>query len=79
MVDLFGIFGGIFLILGSYFLYKGRAFYSIIIYFFADLCWLSIALFNHAWIGSISIIIGIVFSIGTWFKMNKGIFRKDLF
>lgn len=79
MINLLGIGGGIFLIIGAFLLYKGFAFYSIIAYFFADLCWLSIALINHAWIGSFSIFIGIIFSIGTWFKMNKGVFKKTLF
>lgn len=79
MIDIIGIFGGIFLIIGSYFLYKGYAFYSIIVYFFADLCWLGISILNHAWFGSMAIAIGIIFSVGTWFKMNKGIFKKTLF
>ena len=78
MIDVFGILGGLFLILGAYLLYRGHAFYSIITYFFADLCWLAISLVNHAWFGSFAIIIGIIFSIGTWFKMNKGIFVKKL-
>jgi len=78
MIDIFGILGGIFLILGAYLLYRGYAFYSIIAYFFADLCWLAISVANHAWFGSLAILIGIIFSIGTWFKMNKGIFVKIL-
>ena len=79
MINIFGIFGGIFLILGAYLLYRGYAFYSIIAYFFADLCWLMISILNHAIFGAISILIGIIFSIGVWIKMNKGIFTKTLF
>ncbi len=78
MVDIFGFIGGIFLIIGAAFLYKGLAFYSIIAYFIADLCWLSIAFLTHSYFGAFSIIIGIIFSIGVWLKMNKGIFRKTL-
>jgi len=78
MIDIFGIIGGLSLILGAALLYNGYAFYSIIAYFIADLCWLFIAIFTHSWFGAISIAIGIIFSIGVWIKMNKGIFVKHL-
>jgi hypothetical protein len=79
MVDIFGFIGGIFLIIGAGFLYKGLAFYSIMAYFIADLCWLTIAVLTQSYFGAFSITVGIIFSIGVWFKMNKGIFRKTLF
>jgi len=79
MINLFGIIGGIFLIIGAFLLYKGFAFYSILAYFISDLCWLAIAISTNSIFGAISITIGILFSTGVWFKMNKGIFRKTLF
>jgi hypothetical protein len=78
MINILGIIGGIFLIIGAFLLYKGKAFLSIIAYFIADLCWLGMAVVTKSWFGAVSIIIGIVFSLGTWWKMNKGIFVKDL-
>jgi len=78
MIDIFGIIGGLSLILGATLLYNGYAFYSITAYFIADLCWLLIALLTHSYFGAISIAIGIIFSIGVWVKMNKGIFVKHL-
>lgn len=78
MINLLGFLGGIFLIVGAFLLYKGKAFYSLIAYFFADLCWLAISYFNNATFGTISILVGIVFSVGVSLKMINGTFHKDL-
>ena len=76
--DLPGIFGGIFLIFGAFLLYLGKAWYSLIFYFFADLCWLVLSIQNGSTWGSLSIILGIIFSTGVMLKMHFGIFHKDL-
>jgi len=70
--------GGIMLIIGSISLYKGKALWSLFFYFIADLCWLMMAISENKIFGAISIIIGITFSLGVFYKMNKGIFHKDL-
>jgi uncharacterized membrane protein len=70
--------GGILLILGSYSLYRGKALISILFYFVADLCWLGMAIHESKIFGAISVTIGILFSLGVFYKMNKGIFYKDL-
>ena len=72
------IFGGIFLILGAFVLYKGKALLSLILYFFADICWLLMAIKDQNTFGTISILIGITFSTGVMLKMNNGVFHKDL-
>jgi len=70
--------GGITLILGAYFLYKGKALYSLFFYLIADLCWVLLAIQTKNIFGSITILIGIVFSLGVFYKMNSGIFVTDL-
>ena len=76
--ELMATVGGILLIFGSYSLYKGNAFLSIIFYFFADLCWLGMSVAEGKLFGTISILIGISFSLGVFYKMNKGLFHKNL-
>ena len=78
MIDLLGFLGGSFLIIGAFLLYKGKAFYSLIAYFFADLCWLAISYYNNATFGTISILVGIIFSVGVSLKMINGTFHKNL-
>ena len=78
LIDLPGILGGFFLIIGAYVLFLGKAWYSLIFYFFADICWLVLSIQNGSYLGSLSIIIGIVFSTGVMLKMHFGVFHKDL-
>jgi len=40
--------GGIFLIIGAFFLFFGKANYSVISYFFADLCWVDLAYHSYS-------------------------------
>lgn len=71
--------GGVLLILGAYALYKGRIDYSVIIYFFADICWLLLAIENNqGWFGVIAISLGMLFGLGVWLKQRFGIFVKNL-
>ena len=76
--DIFGFFGGLFLVLGAYLLYKGKAYESIGAYFFADLCWLMISISTGSIFGAICILFGIVFSLIVFYKMNTGLFHKNL-
>jgi len=70
--------GGILLIVGAYFMYRGQAMYSILTYALADICWLIISIQVGDIIGGILILIGLVLGILVYIKMNKGIFVKDL-
>ncbi len=73
-----GEVGGFLLILGAFALYKGKAFYSIILYFAADLMWVFLAIETNDIVGAILIGIGMAFGLGVFYKMNTGIFIKDL-
>ena len=70
--------GGILLILGAWFTYKGNLYLSIILYFIADICWFIIALNSGDTLGSIFVLIGMVLGFCVFIKMNKGIFVKNL-
>ena len=73
-----GLFGGILLICGAYALYEGKVFYSIILYFIADLMWLALAIKVQDYIGAFLISIGMLLGVGVYIKMNSGVFVKDL-
>jgi len=78
LLNLSPILGGIFLVLGAFVLYKGNALYSMALYFLADLCWLLMSVKDANTFGTISILIGIIFSTGVMFKMNTGTFHTNL-
>jgi len=70
--------GGIFLILGAYFLNKGDLLKSVFLYFIADCMWLVLALKQEDYFGIITVSIGMIFGLIVWWKSNKGVFVKDL-
>lgn len=70
--------GGILLIIGAWFTYRGNILLSIIIYFYADFCWLVIAISTGDYFGSSLIMVGMILGVGVFIKMNSGIFVKNL-
>ncbi len=70
--------GGILLVLGAVFMYRGLAMYSVLTYALADICWLVISIQVGDILGGILILIGLILGILVYIKMNKGIFVKDL-
>lgn len=70
--------GGILLIVGAWFTYRGNIYLSIILYFAADCCWLSIALSTGDYFGSALVTLGMILGVGVFIKMNTGIFVKNL-
>lgn len=70
--------GGVLLILGAWFTYRGNIHLSIILYFVADACWFGIALNSGDILGSILVLIGMVLGFCVFLKMNKGVFVKNL-
>ena len=73
-----GEVGGVLLILGAIALYKGKVFHSIILYFVADIMWVFLAIKIGDIFGAILIGTGMLFGLGVFYKMNTGIFIKDL-
>jgi len=70
--------GGILLVLGAVFMYRGLAMYSVLTYALADICWLVISIQVGDILGGILILIGLILGILVYIKMNSGIFVKDL-
>ena len=70
--------GGILLILGAWFTYKGNIYFSIILYFVSDICWFIIAFNSGDILGSGLVALGMLLGIGVFIKMNLGIFAKSL-
>ena len=76
--DYVGFIGGILLIIGAFLMYKGFAKWSILTYFFADVCWVILAAKNESIFSAITIIIGMFLGLGVYLKMHFGIFVDKL-
>jgi len=70
--------GGILLIIASFFVYTGQIFYSVFIYFVADIAWVVIAFQSGNFVGGVLVFIGMCMGILAWLKMNFGTMRKSL-
>ena len=70
--------GGIILILGSFYIYIGNVFFSVLMYAGADVCWLINAYSQDDIFGAITVTIGIITGALVARKMHKGEFTKDL-
>ena len=75
---MISIIGGLLLILGAYFVFKGEIFKSVFVYFIADICWCLLAYNNKDYIGLLLITIGMLLGLGAFLKMNYGTMRKSL-
>lgn len=73
-----GFLGGVFLIIGAYYVYKGNILYSVRLYFIADCMWVIIAIQSGDIFGGCVIIIGMLFGLLAFLKMNFGVMRKNL-
>lgn len=73
-----GIIGGILLILGAYLVYRGEIFYSVFVYFIADICWVGISFLNGDYVGAGFIIIGMLLGLLAFSKMHSGRMHKNL-
>lgn len=72
------IVGGVLLIVASFFVYTGQIFYSVFIYFIADIAWVVIAYQNENVTGAILVFIGMTMGLLAWLRMNTGYMRKTL-
>jgi len=77
MLTVVGI-GGVLLIIGAGFIYFGKAYYSTLMYALADICWSINAYQNNDIFGFIAVNIGIIVGAIVMYKMQKGIFHKNL-
>jgi len=74
----FAILGGILLNIGAFLTYKGKIYQAVIIYLFADVCWIIMAYENNDIFGAIFIVVGTLFGFLAFLKMKNGEMRKTL-
>ncbi len=74
----FAVLGGILLNMGAYLTYKGQIFNAVIVYLFADICWIVMAYEKEDFIGAVFIIVGTLLGFLAYLKMQNGEMRKTL-
>jgi len=74
----FALLGGILLNIGAYLTYKGKIYQAVIIYMFADICWIVMAYEKKDMMGVVFIIVGTLFGFLAFLKMRDGEMRKSL-
>ncbi|MBA3026912.1 MAG: hypothetical protein FP820_11000 [Sulfurimonas sp.] len=74
----FAILGGLLLNIGAYLTYKGRIYQAVIVYLFADLCWMIMAYVRDDMLGAFFIIVGTIFGFLAFMKMQRGEMNKSL-
>lgn len=72
------ILGGLLLIVGAWYVYRGDIFKSVFVYFVADICWVVISFTQDDWIGSGLIAIGMTLGLLSFIKMNSSKMHKSL-
>jgi len=73
-----GTIGGILLILGAYFLWRGNLVYSVGTYFVADIMWVVLSVQAHDMLGATLVSIGMFFGLLVFIKTQQGSFVKEL-
>lgn len=74
----YALIGGLLLNIGAFLTYKGRIYEAVIVYLFADVCWVIMAYEKDDYLGVISIIIGVTFGFLAFLKMRNGKMKKNL-
>ena len=74
----FAMLGGLLLNIGAYLTYKGKIYQAVIVYLFADVCWIIMAVQKEDMIGAGFIITGTIFGFLAYLKMKEGVMRKSL-
>jgi len=74
----FAILGGILLTIGAFLTYKGKIYQAVIVYLFADLCWIIMAYTRDDYVGAFFIIAGTTFGFLAYLKMRNGKMNKTL-
>lgn len=78
MMFSLAILGGVLLNVGAFFMFKGWAFRAIIVYLFADLCWVVMAWQKNDLLGAIFITSGMLLGFLAFLKMRSGKMHKSL-
>jgi len=74
----FAVIGGILLNIGAYLTFRGKIYEAVLIYLFADICWIVMAYERDDFLGVVSIVVGVTFGVLAFLKMKKGEMNKSL-
>jgi len=70
--------GGVILVIGAYFVFKGEVFKSVFAYFIADIIWVILAINAGDIVGAAFIFVGATFGFMAFLKMRSGEFNKTI-
>jgi len=74
----FAVLGGILLNIGAYLTFKGKIYEAVVVYIFADICWVVMAYERDDFWGVVSIVVGVSFGLLAFLKMRSGEMSKSL-
>lgn len=74
----FALLGGILLNIGAYLTFKGKIYESVFAFLLADICWVIMAYERDDYLGMVFIIIGVIFGLLAFLKMQNGQMNKSL-
>lgn len=74
----FAVLGGLLLNVGAYLTFKGKIYQAVIVYLFADLCWIIMAYERDDYWGMVSITVGVTLGVLAFLKMKTGKMNKTL-
>jgi hypothetical protein len=74
----FAVIGGLFLNVGAYLTFRGKIYEAVVVYLFADICWIIMAWQRDDFWGVVSIVVGVSFGLLAYIKMRKGKMNKSL-
>lgn len=72
------IVGGVLLNIGAFFTMKGWIYRSVLIYLFADVCWIILAYENEDILGMCFVVSGTLMGVVAFYKMYIGHMKKRL-
>jgi len=74
----FAIIGGLLLNIGAFLTFRGKIYEAVIVYLFADVCWIIMAYEREDFWGVLSIITGVTFGFLAFLKMRSGEMNKSI-
>ena len=74
----FAVIGGLLLNIGAYLTFRGKIYEAVVVYLFADLCWIVMAYERDDFWGIVSITVGVTLGVLAFLKMKSGKMNKNL-
>jgi len=74
----FAVLGGLLLNIGAFLTFRGKIYEAVVVYLFADLCWIVMAYERDDFWGMLSIMVGVTFGVFAFLKMKNGKMNKSL-